>query len=62
MSDLERKNFAAIEQALNQIWREISTMKEAQTRVETQFAMLKQEMEQTKRMVILTRGTGPTER
>ena len=64
MSEVNSRNFKAVEAAINKLWREISECSQKIVLLEQQNVILRTELSHTKQTALsaAARGTGPTER
>lgn len=62
MSEINKRNFRAIEGAINSLNNQMGELKQKQAALEGQNASLKMELEQVKLLAVAlsSRGTGPT--
>jgi regulator of replication initiation timing len=62
MSETNKRNFRAIEGAINSLNNQMGELKQKQAALEKQNASLKMELEQVKLLAVTltSRGTGPT--
>lgn len=62
MSETNKRNFKAIEGAINSLNNQMGELKQKQAALEGQNASLKTELEQVKLLAVVlsSRGTGPT--